>query len=76
MRAKAKKPAEIWRVCAKSAFSGTLCLLFLPSAFFVTVRLEALPAFMLRHLQPSFLFQIAHRFIRFGGRTCGLPSLL
>jgi hypothetical protein len=36
--------------------------LLLPSALLVAVRLEALPAFVFRHLQTSFLFQIAHRY--------------
>lgn len=36
--------------------------LFLPRALLMTVRLEALPAFVFRHLQTPFLFQITHRF--------------
>jgi hypothetical protein len=34
--------------------------LFLPSTLLVAVGFQALPALMLRHLQPTFLFQIAH----------------
>ena len=34
--------------------------LFLPSALFVPVSLEALAALVLRHLQTTFLFQITH----------------
>jgi hypothetical protein len=32
----------------------------LPRALFVAVRLEPLPALVLRHLKPTFLFQITH----------------
>jgi hypothetical protein len=34
--------------------------LFLPRALFVAVRLQALSALVLVHLQPAFLLQIAH----------------
>jgi len=34
--------------------------LFLPSTFLVAVRFKALPAFVLRHLETSFLLQISH----------------
>ena len=34
--------------------------LLLPRALFVTVGLEAFPALVLRHFQPTFLFEIAH----------------
>ena len=34
--------------------------LFLPRTFLVAVRLEALPAFVFRHLQTSFLLKISH----------------
>jgi hypothetical protein len=34
--------------------------LLLPRALFVTVRLEAFPALVLRHFQPAFLFEITH----------------
>ena len=36
--------------------------LLLPCTLLVAVRLEALPAFVFRHLQTPFLFQIAHRY--------------
>jgi hypothetical protein len=51
--------------------------LFLPRALLVAVRLEALPAFVLRHLETSFLFQITHRCKEwFGREKCGLYSAL
>ena len=34
--------------------------LFLPRAFLVAVRLQALAALVLVHLQPAFLLQVAH----------------
>jgi hypothetical protein len=34
--------------------------LLLPRALFMTVRLEAFPALVLRHFQPAFLFEITH----------------
>jgi hypothetical protein len=35
--------------------------LFLPGALLVTIRLQALPALVLVHLQTTFLFEIAHK---------------
>jgi hypothetical protein len=35
--------------------------LLLPGTLLVAVRLEALPTFVFRHLQTSFLLQVAHR---------------
>ena len=58
-----KKPAAMnggFASWAKRArFKGARDLL-LPRALFVTVRLEAFPALVLRHFQPTFLFEIAH----------------
>ena len=48
---KSEKPA-IWRV--------SVGRLLLPSALFVAVRLEAFPAFVLRHLQAALLLEISH----------------
>jgi hypothetical protein len=39
---------------------GTSARLLLPRALLVAVRLQALAALMLVHLQPAFLFQVAH----------------
>jgi hypothetical protein len=33
----------------------------LPRALFVAIRLQTLPAFVLVHLQTTFLFEIAHK---------------
>jgi len=41
-------------------YLSALPALFLPSALLVAVRLEALPAFVFRHLQTSFLLKISH----------------
>ena len=51
--------------------------LLLPRAFLVAVRLEALAAFVFRHLQTSFLLKISHGVREwFNRETCGLsPSL-
>jgi hypothetical protein len=56
---KTKKPAKIGGFVKKSALSDARTLL-LPGALLVAVRFEALPAFVFRHLETSFLFQIAH----------------
>jgi len=40
--------------------AGDAGRLFLPSTLLVAVRLEALAAFVLRHLQTSFLLEISH----------------
>jgi len=54
-----KKPAnKLWRALKTDA--EFFCGLLLPSTFLVTVRFEALSAFVFRHLQTSFLLKISH----------------
>ncbi len=42
------------------AFEKRTAMSLLPCALLVAVRLEALPAFVLRHLQTTFLLKVAH----------------
>jgi len=55
-----KKPAIIGGFVKNRSFLQSGSGLFLPSALLVAVRLEALPAFVFRHLQTSFLLKISH----------------
>ena len=53
--------------------------LFLPSALLVAVCLEPLAALVFGHLQPAFLFEVAHGYrirAQFREQTCGLSSAL
>ena len=72
-----QKPARR-RVLKVSKRDLSKCTLFLPSALLVAVRFEPLAALVFGHLKTAFLLQVAHRYerVRFGGKTCGLCSIL
>ena len=53
IQAGARKNPPIWRVSMEQK-------LLLPSTLLVAVRLEAFPAFVLRHLQAALLLEISH----------------
>jgi len=57
---KKQKTRQIGGFVKKTAFYESAADLFLPSALLVAVRLEALPAFVFRHLQTSFLLKVSH----------------
>jgi len=69
-----KKPA-IWNGGLRKLNKKNPVALFLPGAFLVAIRFEALAAFVFRHLQTSFLFEISHGVKRLmkGQRATGPP---
>jgi hypothetical protein len=48
------------KLLGKSRGSGCNNLLLLPSALFVAISFQTLATFVLRHLQTTFLFEVAH----------------
>ena len=59
-----QKPAASWRRVLNLNEANRSRGSLLPRALLVPIGLEPLAALVLRHLQPTFLFQIAHGIIK------------